>query len=212
MKIAGKWTANDWHDIKTELNSANPPWEIAFTNFFLTRLETRYLNPIHLIQTRRENTGEGFSIVSLQCALIEFLQTTRDGINFDYSNGTSYSKACKGTKNYTHSGGSKKIFAEFLQNQEPFNSYFDSKEKAEDFFSNVRCSLLHEARTTGNWRIKAKSKGSETIKVEDGITFLQRDHFQRDLEAYIWRYKNELLSDTTLQEAFIRKFNALCVQ
>ena len=212
MEIAGKRTVADWNSLKGKLNDHTNLWETAFDDFFYSRLETRYLNPIHLLQTHGENTGEGFSIVSLQCALVEFLQTTRDGINFDFSNGSSYSEACKDTKNYTHSGGSKKIFAEFLQNQEPFNSYFDTEDKANDFFSNVRCSLLHEARTTGNWRITANPIRSETIKVEDGITFLQRDRFQQDLETYIWRYKIELLSDTELQKAFTRKFDALCVQ
>ena len=207
MEIAGKRTVTDWNNLRDKLNDHPNLWETAFDDFFYSRLKTRYLNPIHLFQTYGENTGEGFSIVSLQCALIEFLQTTRDGANFKNGRG----KYNPENGNYEYGSSSKHIFAKFLTEQEPFKSNF-SKKMAKDFFSNVRCSLLHEARTTGNWRIKAKSKGSETIKVEDGITFLQRDHFQRDLEAYIWRYKNELLSDTTLQEAFIRKFDALCEQ
>ena len=84
------------------------------------------------------------------------------------------------------------------------------KKEAKDFYSNVRCSLLHEAQTTGNWRITANPKRVEAVEKDGDITYLQRDLFQRALEAYIWQYKSELLSGNLLKEAFIRKFNALC--
>ncbi len=210
MEIAGKRTVADWKNLEDKLSNHPNLWETAFDDFFCSRLETRYLNPIHLLQIHGENTGEGFSIVSLQCALIEFLQTTRDGANFKNGGGKYEPEKWKENNNYEYGSSSKKIFTRFLTGQQPFKSYFDTKVKPEDFYSYVRCSLLHEARTTGNWRITANSQRSETIKEENGVKFLQRDRFQQDLEAYIWRYKIELLSDTGLQEAFKRKFDALC--
>jgi len=205
MEIAGKRTVADWNRLNAELSNHPNLWETAFDDFFYSRLKTRYLNPIHLLQFHGENTGEGFSIVSLQCALIEFLQTTRDGANFKNGGGKYEPENNK----YEYGSSSKKIFTRFLTKQESFKSIFDET-LARSFYSNVRCSLLHEARTTGNWRITANSQRSETIKEENGVKFLQRDRFQQDLEAYIWRYKIELLSDTGLQEAFKRKFDALC--
>jgi hypothetical protein len=207
MEIAGKRTVADWNRLKAELGNSPNLWKTAFDDFFYSRLKTRYLNPIHLLQTCRENTGEGFSIVSLQCALIEFLQTTRDGTNFKNRCGEYKPETGK----YEYASSSRCIFTKFLKEQEPFKSNFGIK-LAEGFYSNVRCSLLHEARTTGSWRITANSERSETIKKEDGVTFLQRDLFQQDLETYIRKYMIELQSDTALQEAFIRKFDALCKQ
>lgn len=32
-------------------------------------------------------TGEGFAIAAVQCALIEFLESTEQGINFSYGQG-----------------------------------------------------------------------------------------------------------------------------
>ncbi len=209
MQIAGDRTCNDWKILRDSLEKNPHNWSDAYEDFFLERLTTRYFAPIKRLQDPGGNNGEGFSIVSIQCALIEFLQTTRDGMSFKKGspNGSSYCNACEGKdSDWTYENCSKKIFTLFLTKQLGIEVT-----QSKDFYSDVRCSLLHEARTTGNWRITANPKRSETISVDGGVTYLQRDLFQKDLEAYVWRYKVDLLSDEELQKAFIRKFNSLCV-
>lgn len=206
MKIAGKRSADNWFALERKLGETPALWNTAFDDFFMERLNTRYLDPIRLLEKHGNNKGEGFSIVSLQCALIEFLQTTRDGTNFKDGSGRYKPEDSK----WEYGSSSKEIFTIFLTGHVPFKDYFKNRGEAEDFYSNVRCSLLHEARTTNNWLIKTTLSLGATITKKDGKTYLQRNLFQRDLEAYIWQYKIELLSNDKLKEAFIRKFNALC--
>ncbi len=83
MKIADQHTVADWKAMKAILDPGTPDnWEAAFNLFFRKRVETRYFEPIRLLQEHGGNKGEGFSIVALQCSLIEFLASTRDGVIF----------------------------------------------------------------------------------------------------------------------------------
>jgi hypothetical protein len=51
-------------------------WETAFQDYFLDRIQLRYLAPIELLQQLDAKQGEGFAIVSIHCSLIEFLEST----------------------------------------------------------------------------------------------------------------------------------------
>jgi hypothetical protein len=50
-------------------------WESAFTDYFHPRLWHRYLKPIKTLQSSGSTAGEGFSIVAIQCSLIEYLES-----------------------------------------------------------------------------------------------------------------------------------------
>lgn len=207
MKIADEKSPEDWLGERPDLDAAPECWKSVLENYFIARLSTRYLEPIKLLKDHLKDKGEGFAIVTLQCALIEFLQTLRDGSNFDAKLSIiGYDPKNNDDK---YNNASKQIFTIFLTEQTPFKEYFD-EEMAEDFYKNVRCSLLHEACTTNNWRIRTSACLKKTITKKDDKTYLQRDRFQDDLETYISQYKIDLLSDDELKEAFIRKFNALC--
>ena len=121
MKIAGKRTVDDWNELELKLDADSSLWDDAFNVYFMTRLETRYLKPIRLLQMIGKDEGEGFSIVSLQCALIEFLQTTRDGYNFKHDGEKKYPPE---TGNYYGNNQSKIIFTKFLSEQMPFKDFF----------------------------------------------------------------------------------------
>jgi hypothetical protein len=57
--------------------------------------------------------------------------------------------------------------------------------------------------------ILAKNSGSQTIDANQKIIY--RDNFQTALLAFVEWYKGALPSDRALQEAFIRKFDTLCL-
>jgi hypothetical protein len=84
MRIAGKYTAQQWMALKSCLQSTPSPdlWDLAFRCFYLTRIDTRYLQPIASIQRDDTESGEGFAIVALFCSLIEFLESCERGYNF----------------------------------------------------------------------------------------------------------------------------------
>jgi hypothetical protein len=177
-------------------------WKRAFADYFYTRLSLRYLNPIKLLQDDETFQGQGFSIVAIQCSLIEFLESTLQGKSYRFSR-----RGLPPLGPYEYSSSSD-IFVSFLLNRTPFNNDF-TKGIARDFYEGVRCGLLHEARTKNGWTIWAKASGRGTI---DGIQkIVYRNNFQAGLLSFVEWYKGALTSDIDFQRAFIRKFDSLCV-
>jgi len=200
--ISGWKTASDWRAFISHLTVGGDAetWLDAFEQYFNTRLELRYLNPIRILRENGTFQGEGFAILAIQCTLIEFLESTFQGVKYRYlRRGESL-----GPHEYN---SSRDVFVSFLCNREPFANEFDEK-LATDFYIGVRCGLLHEARTKNGWRIWAESPNGKIIHVADRIVF--RNNFQIGLETLISWYRRALQMEPTLQEAFVRKFDDLC--
>ncbi|MEI9416132.1 hypothetical protein [Mesorhizobium sp. Cs1321R2N1] len=194
--IAPGKTKDDWTKFAKQLVPGGDAsiWAEAFDKFLLGRLRSRYLKPIALVRDKGEWEGEGFTIVSIQCALIEFLAATRAGKNYRH-------KRAQPPHEYQNS---RELFVDFLFQTAPFDKLF-SKGDAEDFYSNVRCALLHEARTKNGWIIWVTG----TIAIDRQKKIVYRDSFQGVIEGYINNYGIALTADASLQEAFLRKFNDL---
>lgn len=210
-KIAGKKTILNWKEHREKLlptvDFSKEAWEEAFTDYFMQRLETRYFEPIRAISALENDNGEGFSIVALYCSLIEFLQATQEGKQFIHGKietPTVYSK-------------SKEMFIKFLINNEPFKSYTSQGNSAKNFYKNVRCGLLHEARTRGNWRILLSRKHldkykNKSIDCDEEIVF--RDRLEQDFYKFLSDYRMKLVDrdgkNNETRNAFIRKMDMLC--
>lgn len=160
----------------------------------------RYFNPIKLLQDHGTFQGEGFSILAIQCTLVEFLESTVQGIKYRHLR--------RGETHASHEySSSRDVFVNFLVKRAPFSKEFDEP-LALDFYAGVRCGLLHEARTKGGWRVWARGPNGAVIDRDRRLVY--RDNFQDALEAFIASYATALVSDTALQEAFVRKFDDLC--
>ena len=72
--IAGWKTAAEWRQCKAGLRVGGDPkgWGAAFNDFFVTRLDLRYRNPIKMLRDGGTLQGEGFSILTIQFSLIEY--------------------------------------------------------------------------------------------------------------------------------------------
>jgi hypothetical protein len=198
--IAGWKTPADWLALRVRLlNDPAGPWDEAFTEFFKARLDLRYLQPIKVLQENGTFSGEGFSIVAIQCSLIEFLESTTQGTNYRYLRRGEMLAPFEYTS-------SQEVFVSFLRDRAPFKLVFDEK-SAIDFYVNVRCAMLHEARTKNGWRIWAKGPDSFVANVAERVVF--RDNFQGALLDYIEEYGNRLPHEIELQRAFVRKFDNL---
>lgn len=195
--IAGKLTGDDWFDFAKTLKVGGEQdvWAAAFEIFFRQRLVDRYFTPIRKLQLDGAWTGEGFAIVSIQCAVIEFLAATREGL--------TYKQRARGTHEYSKSG---ELYRRFLTTAPLFSALF-TKDLAEAFYKSIRCALLHEARTNDGWRIRA----SGTVAVRESDKTVFRNQLEKLIEDYVEDYGSALLSDTSLQSAFIRKFKNLAV-
>lgn len=200
--IAGWKTGADWYTAKQQLVVGGTPagWRKAFEDFFRTRLELRYLTPIKILQDNGTFSGEGFSIAAIQCSLVEFLESTIQGITYRYE------RDSRKLGPYEYSS-SARVFGEFLTGRLPFSNEF-SKPVADDFYSGVRCGLLHEARTKGGWRIQAQDGSGRIIDPVQRVLF--RDGFQSALLQFVDAFGVALETDVDYQHAFIRKFDDLC--
>lgn len=196
QEIAGKLTSDHWAKFKVDLipGDSKSPWDYAYNDYYRQRLDLRYLNPIKAIQVGGSSRGEGFSIVTIQCALIEFLAAAHDGLAYRHKNP-------RAPYEYSRSG---EIFARFLQSVRPFSGIFDQG-SAQDFYTSVRCGLLHEATTKNGWRIRAN--GGKAIYAASKLVY--RNQLQKLLLNYIDGYRDDLCQNEERQAAFLRKFDSL---
>lgn len=203
VRIAGTKTVADWQQLRSELIPGCDPvlWQKAFRTFFESRISSRYLKPIALLQEARTFGGEGFSILAVHCSLVEFLESTLQGLSYRY---VRRGDPPLGPYEYSRSGD---LFAHFLCTRQPFSAVFDQA-LAADFYTGVRCALLHEARTKEGWIVKAKGPAIVVLNAQDKTVY--RNNFHQALLDFIEWYRVALPADAQLQAAFIRKFEGLC--
>jgi hypothetical protein len=202
--IAGSLTTGHWKAFKPTLAANDKAqWEKAFAGYFHTRLHLRYLDPIKVLQDNGTFQGEGFSIAAIQCSIVEFLESTIQGKSYHFLR-----KGDPALGPYEYSSSSD-IFISFLLHRMPFDKDFKDEQTARDFYVGVRCGLLHEARTKDGWTIRAKDSSGKTADCSQKIMY--RDNFQTGLLTFVDWYKSALPVDNALQDAFVRKFDSLCV-
>lgn len=206
MRIAGTNTDQDWMIFKKRLLSgpSKSLWASAYCEYYRRRINTRYLDPIACIQQHDTEKGEGFAIAALFCSLIEFLESCEKGDNFHF---IGKSKNALQPHEYSERQASS-YFKNFLKTRAPFGKLIPSA-LVDSFYQDVRCGLLHEARTKGGWYISTKPS-DKLISQKNGIIILHRNQLIPSLETYFLDYQSRLLVDLDTQAAFIRKFDFLC--
>jgi len=189
---------------------------------FDKRVKRKFFDPIQLIINAKTLKGEGFTIVTVQCAIIEMFSAFRQGKIFNHSKtGTSPKYEYK---------ESQKMFTSFLRTAKIFENNFwtyNAKEKividkpynAADFYKNVRCGLMHEARTKDNWHITATpltisvKKGGKIIVTQDNKKKIYRTVLHYRLLDYLTEYKLDLIKQDKdgeiLRKHFARKLDNL---
>jgi len=214
MNIAENKTIGEWEILEKKLKPAyNENWDEAY-NFFELRICTRYLKPIEAILHLNTNNGEGFAIVTLQCSLIETIESFINGWIYRYPHFIN--------QNGIKLKSNDKIFKSFFSKRSPFKHY-PIKIIGGKFYKNVRCALLHETQTKDNWKIKSDTFTAGFAYEEiNGGNFVEktiyRENFQRDLKILISKYKTSIISGVEfdgisaceLRENFISKFNHIC--
>ncbi|WP_372366420.1 gamma-glutamylcyclotransferase family protein [Candidatus Uabimicrobium sp. HlEnr_7] len=203
-KISGNITVEEWKNLRTILlkNMKELPlqeWNAAF-DIFYSRIQTRFLNPITSILEKDLMQGEGFTVVAIQCILIEFLEA--------FYQGKIYTVKRDNLWLYEYRS-SRQLFKDFLLGHAPFNEQFSEK-LAANFYSHIRCGLLHEAQTKETSKIRARSSSNLVKELDKGNMIIYRTNFQEALICFIENYKNELLVNMKRRQNFIRKMDDLC--
>jgi len=214
---------SQWKQLRVQLKKGlayNSEWEAAI-QLFSDRFKVKYFDPIEELIQLDWLKGEGFTILTVQCSLIEAFATLRTGEI--YINGKD-NAAKKGYYYFE----SKRIFTEFLTSEAIFKGNFwsedlnetDGKSKvppfsASSFYSDVRCGLMHEARTKGKWIINADSLSKVDrnkavfIEKEGDQLKIYRTILHFRLKDYLKQYCLELQEpkNTTLRKYFARKMD-----
>lgn len=190
IKISKSFTAKDWKELRPKLLNSNEKWPEAF-KIFEDRIQSRFFGPISLIKTNGKNHGEGFSIALIAVVLLEFLaafelgkiyKTNKDGLS----------------PNEYYSG--IKLLKSFLSSSSVFGPHFDSNSKIQKFYENIRCGLVHEARTMKNDVIISESSVKNINRellyfTDNGENRLNRDLFLEKLKEHIDEYKSKIIGD-----------------
>lgn len=171
---------------------ASPDWTRAVT-IFCQRILTRYVEPADLLvendsKRRPAERRYGFSILALDCLLIETLQSFRDGLTDTI-------------------GKSKKMFRRFLSGRKSFREHF-TEDEAVNFFYDFRCGILHQAEVMGPWLLW--SVGSIKGKRSDGTPYLinkakMHECLKKEIECYCGELKDAANAD--LRKNFRKKMD-----
>ena len=129
--LFGTKSADDWRAAKAGLAIGSDPasWRTVPETFFRPRLELRYFEPIRILQDVGTFTGEGFSIVAIQCSLLEFLEATLQGKKYRYVQNPNQ------LANDEYSSSSR-MFEDFLTSRQPFANDL-TRAIAHDFYISV---------------------------------------------------------------------------
>lgn len=95
----------------------------------LNRFDERYIAPLLAIPAKQKN---GFCSMAICCLMIETLESFWRGWGDTRSN-------------------SELAFCSFFDRS---NNLKDFRGYAREFYKNVRCGILHQAETTGGWKIR----------------------------------------------------------
>lgn len=173
MYIAPGVTNNEYKKLNLDDNDS-PDWETAI-EIFKSRISSRYLEPVDLLIKDDENRSPierryGFSILAIDCLLIETLESYREGLT--------------DTK-----GKSERMFVNFLTQRRGFKEHFSEKD-AKKFYEDIRCGILHQAEIMGDallWSV-----GMVKGKKSDGTPYINRTKIHELIKKELDLYCDEL--------------------
>ncbi len=176
MYIAPGYTDEDWNNL--DLETANSRDWCEAIKILDARIRGRYLDPVdklieHEEPIEPENRRFGFTILAIDCLLIETLQTF----------------ICGG-------GTSGKMLVDFLTKRPSFSEHFKEKKLAGRFYDDVRNGILHEAETRSGWLIWSIGP---LLDPQDTEIRINRTKFHEALKVEFDSYLKDL-KDTRCEE------------
>lgn len=162
------------------MRKKDSPSKNSLVKLIYDRFSSRYVKHLHGIDS-------GFLKMAVACLMIETLESFRQGK--------------KDTK-----GKSEKMFKDFFATEEQlFPGFHDI---ASNFYSSIRCGILHQAESTNAWRILRKDdlldKTNRTINATKFIKALEKS-----LNNYVDKLKTSKFNSTIWKNA-LRKIENIC--
>lgn len=215
----------DWTTARVILRNSyaiNDTWREVIEKF-RQRINNYYFEPIEKVKVGNKLKGEGFTILTIQCALIEMFAAFKVGKIHNHSKhgnlpAFEYKKADDCFIPFLHSEAifeNHFFIRDNITNQKQPNQPFN----ANHFYDKVRCGLMHEARTKEEWVVNAKTTYLETesifieLKTTTGQISIDRNILNKQIKSYFNNYLIELAADDNdgniLRRLFARKLDHL---
>ncbi|SEK53230.1 hypothetical protein SAMN05444515_102255 [Ectothiorhodospira marina] len=189
--VSPNYRVIDWHDAMR-----SDDWA-TMVAIFRDRLHGRFLEPIEHIEADRRIGGfAGFSIMALDCLLVETLNQFYHGLD-------------ETPKDH------QRQFWKFFSGSEHFKSNFTRK-VSDIFYSHVRCGLLHQAQTKKGTLIRADQDrmispapgGLVNGIIVDRVRF--HDALKQEIATYIRTLESGEEGGADLRNNFITKMQYIC--
>lgn len=186
--ISVRYTREDFITLNLHPDSSIYDWKIAIA-IFNDRLEGRYFNAVHLLL--QDVNQNGFAVMALLCLMIETLYQFQEGII------------------ETQAGKNRMLYVNFLRRA--FPDIFDQAEKAEFFYRDIRCGILHSAQTRHGSQL--------AFETGQAVELFESNKIRVDVELFadrIWEHYQiylRKLSDPDerfLRENFVKKMQSIC--
>ena len=164
VNISPNYNKDSYLNLNLTLQSSEADWNTAVA-ILKDRIEGRYINQIDLLSN--DINANGFTIMALNCLLIETLFQFRDG------------------EEVTPQPNSKTYPAFLLQE---FSSAFKNQKTAESFYKNIRCGILHSAQTKNESRLSDREdvvvtlEGNTLVVSVKGVSSLLKMYFEHYLQ------------------------------
>ena len=192
--ISEKYKYEDYLKLNFKMDSEEEIWEEAI-KVFTDRINSRIIYGIDKLivnKSREEMLKYGFSIMILQCSLIDTFAKFRYGSN-------------RQTKRF------KKFLEEYLLSD--FN--YEEKEKvANKFYEDIRCGLVHSGSTENMSGLTCDSSKLITTMKEKDKEFISVDILIMDkkLREYFEEYKKKLKDkeQDELRKNFVKIMDVVC--
>lgn len=186
INISPQYSRDDYHVLNLSLSSDDSAWNSA-VNILRDRIQGRYIDQIDMLSG--DINTNGFTIMALNCLLIEAL--------YQFENGLKETKS-----------SNKENYAKFLRKMD--SNAFYNDEIAKKFYTNIRCGILHSAQTKEESRLTDREGFVATIENNvlivsvKGVADLIKNHFDN--------YSVKLLNpaEIKLRENFLKKMKYVC--
>jgi hypothetical protein len=187
MEIAPGIDAREWASLNLE-DQRSSDWDRA-VGILEARIDERFIDPVdHLIGVENQmpsiNKRFGFVVLAIDCLLVETLGAFVDGLE-------------------TTEGMSRRIFCGFLTTRAQFRADF-THDIAQQFYSEFRCGILHQAEIGGNGRVWSIGP---LVRREGARIIVNRNEFHERLKKDFQSYNVELrdASNILLRRNFRKK-------
>ena len=176
--------------LKSLLEGGEAESKKQIVDFIYHRLHERYIEPLLHVPC---NYKSGFLMMASACLLIETMQAFYSGRNE--------------TRDENGRGNGEKSFREFFERESNFFPGFADEEV--DFYSNIRCGILHQAETKAGFSI-LRDRGKLLDKAQKSI---EANLFLEALERCLKKYVECLRAsedNSDLWKNAVKKLNYIC--